>query len=372
MLVSILQRIRKIDQVNPVLGVGRGNILLARNLRISSLATIRRRGVDVSLPAIFFPLFALLGFNFVEKKSIDVTLDASGFAYSSSWGLRPITSALARIRKWKSERSGSKSDYIFLPQAFGPFDSEASRESMRLLCAEVVKIFARDNVSAHHLQSLPIPAERISISPDFTGTTKPASTTSNPLRDGEICIIVNYRMIDKLSQSEATQYKALMKILLDNLRTAGNKVFFLVHDTGDDLSLAKSIISDSQFKDTEILNEEDPLSIKKILGQCKLVVCARYHGIASAISQNIPTIAIGWSHKYEELLNDYGVPDLLVKDLSDTKGALMLANLLAIDGPFRVEILQRLNKGNKLVASSTENMWNEVELIIKTHKLNMA
>jgi len=45
------------------------------------------------------------------------------------------------------------------------------------------------------------------------------------------------------------------------------------------------------------------------------------------VSQSVPTLALGWSHKYHELLKDFGVPERLVNP--DTDPASAIENLLA-------------------------------------------
>jgi colanic acid/amylovoran biosynthesis protein len=44
--------------------------------------------------------------------------------------------------------------------------------------------------------------------------------------------------------------------------------------------------------------------VKSVIGDCDLLVGSRYHALIAALSQGIPVAAIGWSHKYEELLKE--------------------------------------------------------------------
>jgi colanic acid/amylovoran biosynthesis protein len=41
------------------------------------------------------------------------------------------------------------------------------------------------------------------------------------------------------------------------------------------------------------------------------VVGSRYHGIIAALSQMVPALVLGWSHKYFELMRDVGTEEYI-------------------------------------------------------------
>lgn len=83
------------------------------------------------------------------------------------------------------------------------------------------------------------------------------------------------------------------------------------------LCCAKSNIENTG-KSIPIVSETDPLKIKGILGASKGTLGSRFHGLVSALSQGVPSIATGWSHKYQMLFQDYdfedGLSDVLIGD----------------------------------------------------------
>jgi colanic acid/amylovoran biosynthesis protein len=53
-------------------------------------------------------------------------------------------------------------------------------------------------------------------------------------------------------------------------------------------------------------------TLKAMIGQCDLVVGSRFHSLVAALSQGVPSVALGWAHKYVELLGDFGQEDLVI------------------------------------------------------------
>jgi colanic acid/amylovoran biosynthesis protein len=55
-----------------------------------------------------------------------------------------------------------------------------------------------------------------------------------------------------------------------------------------------------------IIDPADTLDTKAILAAASALVSSRFHGLVSALSAGVPSLACGWSHKYAELMADYG------------------------------------------------------------------
>ena len=88
-----------------------------------------------------------------------------------------------------------------------------------------------------------------------------------------------------------------------------------------------------------------------------LIISSRYHGLVAAISQGIPVISIGWSHKYDELMSSY-----LLGKYNFTKknqDLLSLVNNLG-DNKNYYQIQKLINEKNKKSIIQLNKMWKDV------------
>ncbi len=49
--------------------------------------------------------------------------------------------------------------------------------------------------------------------------------------------------------------------------------------------------------------------LRLLIGRCDLFVSCRFHAMVSALSMGVPTLVVGWSHKYVEVLELFGQAD---------------------------------------------------------------
>jgi colanic acid/amylovoran biosynthesis protein len=131
----------------------------------------------------------------------------------------------------------------------------------------------------------------------------------------------------------------------------------LVHEKKDG-GLAVEVKEKSGL-DMRIIEEDDPLLTKGIIGASFLVVGSRYHGLVSALSQGVPTVATGWSHKYQLLYDDYGCKEFLISDLDFQSRALPRLQQL-MDEDRRKEIVEKIAEKATSQVHETEMMWQEV------------
>lgn len=343
MLHAIAQKIeRELPEAELVLGIGPGNFRLAKMLGIRTQLMIRKRWQDLRLPYIFFAGGFLKKRGYYHEKEVDVILDASGFAYGDQWSLGAINNLNRLLTRFKKKAGKT---FIMLPQALGPFDKKFFSEAFKRSISDIDLICARDDVSFVEVEKLNS-GKNIVKYPDFTNLVDVRKVSGF---SEKVCIIPNYRMLDKTSVGDS--YVSFLVNLVRHLKKYNLPFYFLIHDTGNDMDIVDTIKKTTKV-DIEIVSGLDALGVKSHIASSRLVVSSRFHGIVSALSSGIPCIATGWSHKYEELMRSYGVEELLIKDfdLVDIRQQLEQAE-------FAKAIIVR--KSSELKVQS-EKMWDMV------------
>ncbi len=295
-------------------------------------------------------------YGFVQESRVDVVLDASGFAYSDQWGIENLK-YLAGHTASTRRRNGI---FVFLPQAFGPFGSDAARRTMRAALDDADLVFARDASSLAHLHGLGGDTSRIRLAPDFTATLPPVMPEASPLRSGAlrnaVAIVPNVRMLDK--SDAADQYRDFLKRTVDCVRESGRVPFLLVHEGADDASLAGWLAA--QFSpELDVVDGLTGAEAKGLISCCAGVVSGRYHALVSALSQGVPAIGTSWSHKYAELFSEYSIPDALVGlDVSQEELARRCVGMFGEAD--RDAVAARLEVHAERVKGAIATMWSQV------------
>jgi colanic acid/amylovoran biosynthesis protein len=234
----------------------------------------------------------------VASSDIEVVLDISGFVYSDAWGAEH---AERHARMFRALRDGG-ARIVLMPQAFGPFEGKAIRDATRSLLDTASLVFARDPISMGYLEDLGDLPVDVDLAPDFTNLLLPGEQTAKVDPPAPVAVVPNVRLLDKTDAYRAESYVALLRTAIDHLaQTTG--VYVLVHETGDS-ELAVRLAGEARST-VPVVADSDPLVLKRYLGASRFVVGSRYHALVSSLSQGVPTVAIGWSHKYEMLLAEY-------------------------------------------------------------------
>lgn len=295
-------------------------------------------------------------FGLVDPAQVDVVLDASGFSFSDQWGAR---SATALIRKMQN-RVRRRQPLIMLPQAYGPFRDRTVASATRALLDRSSLACARDHTSLRHIQNLGTTAQTC-LYPDFTMSVPPRQATLDLPERPYAAIVPNARMVDKTAFSN--EYLEFLALAVESLRNRRIRPVFVVHDAHEDAQLLER---DDRLRQVDRLTHEDPRVLKWLLGQAHLVIGSRFHALVSALSQGVPCIGVGWSHKYAELFSDFGCIECIISLEGKTGLAETLEETLErMSDSERIADLRRsiLDSSAQLKARS-EVMWLHVEGII--------
>jgi colanic acid/amylovoran biosynthesis protein len=294
-------------------------------------------------------------YGVVTEAEVHAVLDASGFAYGEAWGDVPLVATAREIERLAHRGK----PYVFLPQAFGPFgDSAATRRFGQALASAAV-ICARDARSHEHLSRIAGPAAgRIETYPDFTlAVPGDAHAAVRWKVDRATALVVpNAEMQGPRNPDTAARsgYAPLLEALARRLRELGYAPRVLNHEGAADAPLCDAL--NVAVGGDPVIEEDDPVAVKGIIGAAGVVVSSRFHGCANALSQAVPCLATAWSHKYGELFSDYGVGEYVLGS-ADTATALSRLDGLVAG---REAVRARLEERQAELVARTGLMWTRV------------
>lgn len=239
---------------------------------------------------------------YVLKAEIDVILDAAGLRFTDEASF--YKNDTGKLKKYYQSFTKPSLKIFFLPQSFGPFREDWSQQQIKIVFNKAFYLYPREQVSLTHLEEVFGRTPKIAVAPDFTCLYKPDVPMAKllPLNTA-IIIVPNTRMITH-GQSEDGEYMLFLKIITQRLIDKGENIFLLNHQGDADEKILLDL-NTSLSVQLPILTNLNAIEVKAIIGRAKLLISSRFHGVVSGLSQGVPTLCTGWTHKYGELLKDY-------------------------------------------------------------------
>lgn len=275
-------------------------------------------------------------YHFIRPSNIDLVLDAGGFQFSDQWVEAYSRESNDKLSHYYKVLKSSGAKIVFLPQAFGPFSLPLAVERMKAVFAHADVLYAREQTSYDHLVALFGEQPNIQLCPDFTVIYKPDVPLTDLLpRNQYIGIIPNQKMITHTPGEVSRNYLGFMVELCKKLVENGNQPILINHEGPGDFEIVDTIQRELP-DDIIALNNLTAVEVKAVIGRLKALVSSRFHGAVSGLSQHVPTFCTGWSHKYQELLREYGVEQNLL-DVGDLEGSYdkMIRAISTTDNAFR-------------------------------------
>lgn len=295
--------------------------------------------------------------GWVMENEIQVVLDGSGFNYGDKWGAKRAGERIANhLPKWKAQ--GKK--VILLPQAFGPFTQRDLIQKMEIILNKSDLIFARDRISFDFLKKIGkiTNQKKVHLAPDFTNLIAPVWPADKGKYANMMAFIPNQKMRETEDNALNQNYPEFLKTLIELSIKKGQQPFFLIHESKNDKAIA-ALVNSQLSKPIQIVEEENPLLVKGIIGSCFAVITSRFHGLVSALSQSVPCLATGWSHKYEMLFEDYNYPEGLCQLQEDLDYYEKKIDLIVRED-LRKELTDNLNVASARQKQLSGDMWQLV------------
>lgn len=296
--------------------------------------------------------FFLLPHTFALRKT-DYFIDGSGFVFSDQFNITSKTIFTTRQLLYFLSKQDCK--IVYLPQAFGPVRKKTTKEMLGVLSRYATLVMAREKVSYEILQeSGVVDMNKVRLFSDFTSLVEGVFPSKyEHLRNG-ICVIPNIQMINKGAIS-IEKYVSLIEKILITCQESSRTVYLLNHEGKKDEQLCYMLKEKLPHK-IEVVTGINALEVKGLIGSAYLVISSRFHGVASSLNSGVPCLATSWSHKYQELFNDYKMNDCVLP-LDDEKNAINKIRLMmteVVNQSTREALLNVVPQ----IKEKTRDMWN--------------
>lgn len=205
-------------------------------------------------------------------------------------------------------------------QAVGPFTNPINRRAARTFLPRMEAIVTRGAITHEFAQGLGL--TNLHAGADYAfcleldGAEADAVSTEFDLTFFDDAIVVGLSpsiVLQKKVEGRGADYVGQMAGFIDQMVASGRKVLLLPHSarTGtdnthnNDLPLCREIFARVTADATQVLFVDRELpsqQLRYLIGRCDFFVASRFHAMVSSLAMAVPTLVIGWSHKYTEVL----------------------------------------------------------------------
>jgi polysaccharide pyruvyl transferase WcaK-like protein len=291
--------------------------------------------------------------NFNPTLNSDLILDASGFQFSDQWN--NSNEKLRIIDNYYKKLKSSNAKIVFLPQAFGPFETKGAQKAIKIINKYADVIIAREKISYDFILNAGADRSKLWLYPDFTLLVNGVIPQKLQQLKNQVCIIPNKKMITHTSIN-SNKYLDFLENSIKLINSLGKKCFILNHEGEGDREICNEI--NARFnEELLIVDGLDAKEVKGVIGNSGFVISSRYHGVASALNQGVPCLATSWNHKYEMMFHDYGQVDKILNIENDWK---IEKNKIINSFSEHTKIKENLLLKKKELSKVTQEMWERI------------
>lgn len=210
-------------------------------------------------------------------------------------------------------------------QAVGPFRNRINRLVARTFLPKVATVVTRGRITQSYADRLRLTntyaGADYAFSLELDGSEEAAAGQAVDLSifDGEVVGLSPSVVLQKKVDARGGDYVGQMVDFITRVTASGRTLLLVPHSvrTGtdathnNDLPLCREIYS--RLADTAnvvlIDRELSSQQLRYLIGRCSLFVASRFHAMVSSLAMAVPTLVIGWGHKYEEVLEMFDLQE---------------------------------------------------------------
>jgi coenzyme F420-reducing hydrogenase beta subunit/polysaccharide pyruvyl transferase WcaK-like protein len=344
--------------------------------------------------ALLEAMFNLIGIHLPGKilpkevkalRESSVLLDIGGITFSDG---RELFLPFNMITIWPAMMLNTP--VVKMAQALGPFQNPLNRLAARLFLPKCDHIFARGEKTADHLAQLPLDDKKWDRVVDIAFLYEPEYSLTNENEERVNALELELKraqetgdrilafspssLVLKESEKRGTDYPLKFLDIIRSFQNESCRFVVLPNATregsdkerNNDILAIQTIRARAQAELSTELNEKiewmdfdiNTRSIRRIIARSDVLVTSRYHAMIAGLSLAVPTVVLGWGHKYAETLADFGVQHFSA-DFNDP--AVDFISLVKEALEKREEIHTQIDAGLKRVRSISETQFKYLE-----------
>jgi len=249
----------------------------------------------------------------------DAVLDEAGISFVDSRGL--VMNTYAFVCAAVPMLVGTP--VMKYSQAMGTFHSFPNRFLAKWILPKMKLICARGEGTLENLRSIGV-EENVRLCADGAFTMADDERCNAMVeevcgkdafyRDTERLVGLSISsVVEKKCGKLGIDYKGIMITFIERLNQAGYKVLIIANGarTGsqkprnNDLMICDAVYEG--LKKKELVRwyhrEMEAEEIRAYIGKCRFLVASRFHAMIGALEKKVPVLLVGWSHKYQEVLD---------------------------------------------------------------------
>lgn len=213
-------------------------------------------------------------------------------------------------------------------QAMGPFRGRVNRGLARLVLPRLEAICARGDATERHLRELGL--GNVTRAADLAFAMRVPEPVRGRIRarlaaggGGPYLVVAPSQVVDTACAREGIDYPQIVADFVDWAAVhTGHTVVLVAHSAQpaaganhmNDLPLCREVHGRLRQPDRVVFFDEDllPTELRAVIGEAALLVTSRFHAMISALTERTPMLVVGWSHKYAEVLDPFGLADVAV------------------------------------------------------------
>jgi polysaccharide pyruvyl transferase WcaK-like protein len=242
-------------------------------------------------------------------------------------------------------------------QALGSFKSVPNKWLAPLVLRRVKTVCARGARTREHLDSLggvnSIDVADLAFSLDEAASFPEEVSVALGTIGKDFIVVMPSAVVRGIYESSGGNYVSAMAALVTDIRhKTGHSVVIAPHSYRAGLPEGRMNdgpvcreVAEACSGDAQVLGLDFDLTageLRHLVALSSVLVTSRFHAMISGLATSTPTVVVGWSHKYKEVLDDFGLSSLGL-DSSALNNSSEIADVVARVLSTRDELSQQIS-----------------------------